>query len=137
MTITNDTRCSLILLREMEQESLTLKLFKVRKTDKCFTFGYKVSGPDELMHEYVRWVQEQPWSKKWYNYQEPQYWTLFPHTTKTEIKLFKGGKYGWYQEGYWKHFDTKTRALIHLEFIKKVANVYYKKYAKHLAEHVT
>jgi len=104
----------------MEQQSLTLKLFKVVKTETCFRFGYKVSGSNELMHEYVRWLQEQPWSEKGWNYQEPQYWTLYPHTSKCEIKLFKGGKRGWYQEGYWKHFDTKTRALIHQEFIKKV-----------------
>ena len=104
----------------MEQESLTLKLFKVVKIETGFRFGYKVSGPDELMHEYVLWLRLQPWSKKWYNYQKPQWWTFYPHTNKSEIKLFKGGKYGWYQEGYWKHFDTETRALIHHEFIEKV-----------------
>lgn len=104
----------------MEQESLTLNLFKIVKTEKCFRFGYKVSGPDKLMHEYVRWLQEQPWSKSSWNYQEPQYWTLYPDTNNTEIRLFKGGKRGWYQGGYWKHFNTETRELIHQEFIKKV-----------------
>jgi len=114
---------------------LTITLFKIKRTKEgVFRFGYKVDGNLIMMHEYVRWLQEQPWSKKGWNYQEPQYWTLYPNTNKKVVKLFRGGKYGWYTEGCWKHFGTKMRKEIHRTFIRKVEKVWSKVQDR---EHIT